>query len=229
VLYANKNGNNRSLYNGVYGGKAFQPRLGFAYTPEMLGGRTVLRGAFTISSYLEGTGTNLRLPMNPPFTPVELDTKYFNAALPGSTASDGIIVPSVTDPTCADLSCFKGSIVRMWDPNVQPAISDQWNLTIQHQFWGDTTFQIGYVGQRGTHLMVPMPYAQKVSLPNTACATPPCTASSLYLAGNKTLQSEVSQISGTASIGNMMYNALQMVLQKQMSHGLQYQVAYTYS
>jgi hypothetical protein len=27
----------------------------------------------------------------------------------------------------------------------------------------------------------------------------------------------------------MMYNALQMVLQKQMSHGLQYQVAYTYS
>ncbi|MGB7848860.1 MAG: carboxypeptidase regulatory-like domain-containing protein, partial [Candidatus Acidiferrum sp.] len=227
--FANKNGNSRALYNGVYGGKAFQPRLGFAWTPERLGGHTVVRGAFTISSYLEGTGTNLRLPMNPPFTPVELDTKYFNAALPGSLASDGIIVPPVTDPTCADLSCYKGGLMRLWDPNVQPAISDQWNLTIQHQFWGNTTFQIGYVGQRGTHLMVPMPYAQKQSLPNSACATAPCTAPSLYLAGNPTLQNEVSQISGTASNGNMMYHALQMVLQKQMSSGLQYQVAYTYS
>jgi Carboxypeptidase regulatory-like domain/TonB dependent receptor len=229
VEFAGKNGNSRALYKGVYGGKDFQPRLGFAWTPAMLGGHTVLRGAFTISSYLEGTGTNLRLPTNPPFTPVELDTKYYNMALPTTTASDGIIVPPVTDPTCADLSCYNGAIIRLWDPNVQPAISDQWNLTIQHQFWGNTTFQIGYVGQRGTHLMVPMPYAQKVSLPNSACGAPPCTAPSLYLAGNPTLQNEVSQVSGTASVGNMMYNALQMVLQKQMSSGLQYQVAYTYS
>jgi hypothetical protein len=229
VELANQNGNSRALYNGVYGAKALQPRIGFAWTPERLGGHTVLRGAFTISSYLEGTGTNLRLPMNPPFTPVELDTKYFNMALPTTTASDGIIVPPVTDPTCADLSCYKGGLIRVWDPNVQPAIDDQWNLTIQHQFWGNTTLQVGYVGQRGTHLMVPMPYAQLQSLPNSACATPPCTAPSLYFAGNPTLQSNVSQASGTASNGNMMYHALQVVLQKQMSHGLQYQVAYTYS
>ena len=51
---------------------------------------------------------------------------------------------------------------------MQPAIADQWNLTIQHQFWNDTTFQIGYVGQKGTHLMVPFDYAQRV-LPNSSC------------------------------------------------------------
>ena len=27
----------------------------------------VVRGAYTISSFMEGTGTNLRLPLNPPF------------------------------------------------------------------------------------------------------------------------------------------------------------------
>ena len=43
------------------------PNLGFAYTPHGLGNKVVLRGAYTISSYLEGTGTNLRLPLNPPF------------------------------------------------------------------------------------------------------------------------------------------------------------------
>ena len=34
--------------------------------------RRLLRGAYTISSYLEGTGTNLRLARNPPFTPTEV-------------------------------------------------------------------------------------------------------------------------------------------------------------
>ena len=61
----------RGLYNGTYGVRDFQPRIGFAWTPAMLGGKTVFRGAYSISSYLEGTGTNLRLPINPPFTPAE--------------------------------------------------------------------------------------------------------------------------------------------------------------
>jgi hypothetical protein len=117
----------------------------------------------------------------------------------------------------------------MWDPNVQPAISQQWNLSVQHQVSNSLTAQIGYVGQHGTHLMVPMPYLQKQLLPNSACATPPCTSPSLYLAGNPAFQSDISQVSGTASVGNMKYNALQAVLQKRYTGGLQYQVAYTYS
>ena len=47
--------------------------FGFAWSPNALGGKTVIRGAFTISSYLEGTGTNLRLTQNPPFTPPQVE------------------------------------------------------------------------------------------------------------------------------------------------------------
>jgi hypothetical protein len=133
------------------------------------GDDTVLRGAFTISSYLEGTGTNLRLPLNAPFSPAEFLTQYQNVALPGTTASDGIIPPppSGTGSSClVDLACYKGVLFRIWDSNVQPAISDQWNLTAQHQFGWNTTLQVGYVGQRTTHLMVPMPYLQERLLPN---------------------------------------------------------------
>ena len=36
IQYANQDGASRALYNGTYGGKDFQPRIGFAYTP---GGR----------------------------------------------------------------------------------------------------------------------------------------------------------------------------------------------
>ena len=79
---AGQNGASRALYNGFYGGRDFQPRIGFAWTPAMMGGRTVVRGAFTISSYMEGTGTNLRLPLNPPFTPAEINATYNNLPLP---------------------------------------------------------------------------------------------------------------------------------------------------
>jgi hypothetical protein len=185
----------------------------------MLGTHTVIRGAFTISSYLEGTGTNLRLAQNPPFTPAQLDTHFNNTALPGSNTTDGI-PPTPPSGSCANFSCFAGAILNLWDPNVQPAIDDQWNLAIQHQFWGDTTFQIGYVGQRGTHLMVPFSYTQRELLPDDTCATMhppvtnpptapvPCTAPSPFFAKNPTFYNTLSTVTGgTQSNGNVSHNS----------------------
>ncbi len=236
---AGKNGASRGLYRGFYGGRDFQPRIGFAWTPAMLGDHTVVRGAYTISSYLEGTGTNLRLTLNPPFTPAEINALYNNVPLPLTNTTDGI-AGSATSASCDPpaYACYARAFLRVWDPDVQPAIAQQWNLTIQHQLGNDTTFQIGYVGQKGTHLMVPFDYAQRMLLPNSSCATPPCTAPSPYFANNPTLYTvlgnpaqngEGATVSGTRSNGNMEYNSLQAVLQKQMTHGLQGQVAYTFS
>ena len=183
VQLANQNGASRSLYNGVYGGKDFQPRLGFAWTPAgRFGGKTVVRGAFTISDYLEGTGTNLRLPLNPPFdggasAGGEFQTQYVTTGsttypLPLTTASQGIIAPPPTGLACPDYACFSGAVLRLWDPNVQPAISDQWNLTVQHQFGSNTTLQVGYVGQVGNHLMVPFYYGQSSHSPTVLAERP---------------------------------------------------------
>ena len=233
---AGQNGASKALYNGTYGGKDFQPRIGFAWTPSVLGDHTVIRGAFTISSYMEGTGTNLRLTLNPPFTPAEINANYSGLALPSTNATDGI-VGSAGSASCdaPAYACYAGDLFRVWDPKVQPAVADEWNFTVQHQFAGNTTVQVGYVGQRGTHLMVPFDYAQRVLLPNSSCATPPCTAPSPYFAANPTLYSVLGNggpgatVSGTKSNGTMRYNSLQAVVQKQMTHGLQYQVAYTLS
>jgi Carboxypeptidase regulatory-like domain len=228
VELANQNGASRSLYNGFYGGRDFEPRIGFAYTPSFIS-HTVVRGAFTISSYLEGTGTNLRLPQNPPFRPAQLNTVYNNLALPGSTTSDGI-PPTPPSGSCLNYSCFKGAILDLWDPNVQPAIDDQWNLSVQHQFGGNTSVALGYVGQRAVHLMVPFSYTQRELLPNSDCGKPPCTAASPFFAANPTFYNTIAtQTGGTQSNGTMMYNSLQAVLQKEVGHGLQYQVSYTYS
>ena len=221
---------------GSYGPKDLQPRLGFAYTPGWSGGHTVFRGAFTISDYLEGTGTNLRLPINAPFNGGataggEFQTVYQNQALPSTTASDGLIAPPPTGLACPNLSCFTGQIFRLWDQNVQPAIDDQWNLTVQHQFHGETTLQVGYVGQTAYHLMVPFSYGQLEVAPAGSCAKAPCTDPSPFFANNPTLGTLIgnTNVSGTQSNGRMTYNALQAVLKKNMGHGLEYQVSYTYA
>ncbi len=59
---AGQNGNSRALYEPYYNG--WEPRIGLAYRA---GERWVFRGGYGITQYMEGTGANLRLPLNPPF------------------------------------------------------------------------------------------------------------------------------------------------------------------
>jgi hypothetical protein len=205
-------GNSRALYNSVYGLPDFQPRIGFAWSPAAMQGKTVVRGAYTISSYLEGTGTNLRLPRNPPFTPAEVGAQYAQATVQ-TEAGPGGALPG---------NPFAGAIMYVWDKTVQPALDQQWNLTLQQEVTPTTTLQVGYVAQKADHLMVPMPYLQK-QLVNGVATTP------FYFNNNPALINVLSNVSGTASVGYMNYNSLQAVLQKRLGHGLQGQVAYTWS
>jgi len=219
VEYPNQSGENCALYNQYNGITNFQPRIGIAWNARK---NTVVRTAYTLSNYLEGTGTNLRLPINPPFAHETFAdytrSQYSSDSVPPSTLSQGFL-PLEANPG----DPFVGAGLRLWDPNVRPAVANQWNFTVQQLFGNSTTLQVGYVGQKTTHLMVPMPYFQSQLLPNGTVAP------SIYLSGNPTLQSEITQISGTASNGNQSYNALQAVLSKRLSEGLEYQVAYTYS
>jgi len=209
--------NCNALYNQYNGWANWQPRIGFAYSPKNTS--FVLRGAYGLSTYLEGTGTNLRLPINPPFaTEHELDYSRLQSGLPGSTLDDGF-----TPFEGASINPLSGATLRIWDPNVRPAVSNQWNLSVQKQFGQTTTFQIGYVGQRTTHLMVPMPYFQSQLLADGTVAP------TRFLEGNPTLLGLIGQVSGTASNGNQTYHALQTVLQKRMGNGLQFSIAYTWS
>jgi hypothetical protein len=98
----------------------------------------------------------------------------------------------------------------------------QWNFTTEYQLPGTNVLTVGYVGQHGTHLAVPMAYFQKRLVNGTVLP-------STYLAGNPALVSEISQISGTESNGNQKYNSLQVGLKKRFTSGLEYQVSYTWA
>ena len=211
-MLAGKDGNSRALYNPYK--KDFQPRVGFAWTPSALGGKTVFRGAYTISSFMEGTGTNLRLPLNPPWN-VENEAIYTGNLTIGSTTDQGLTVLQAKDP-------YKGATIRLWDPNVRPANVQQWSLIVEQQLGQETVLSVGYVGQHGTHLVVPMPYFQ-LQLQPDGTKTP-----SPYLAGNPAL-AVISQISGTESNGNQRYDSLQVTARRRFTKGFEYLLSYTYS
>jgi len=212
-LLAGKDGNSRALYNPFK--KDFQPRVGFAWTPAALGGKTVFRGAYTISSFMEGTGTNLRLPLNPPWN-VENEAIYTGQLTVGSTTDQGLTILQARDP-------YKGATIRLWDPNVRPANVQQWSLILEQQLTRETVITAGYVGQHGTHLVVPMPYFQKQLLPDKT------TKPSPYLAGNPAVASVISQISGTESNGNQRYDSLQVTARRRFTAGFEYLLSYTFS
>jgi hypothetical protein len=211
--------NCNALYNQYNGITNFQPRLGIAWTPG--NGKLVIRTGYTLSNYLEGTGTNLRLPINPPFAH-ENDDNYTTSAysnlLPPSTLAQGFSPFLATGG-----NQYAGVTLRVWDPNIRPAVANQWNFTMQEQLTPSMTVSAAYVGQRTTHLMVPMPYFQSVLNPDGTVSP------TRYLAGNPTLLSEVGQISGTATIGNQSYNSLQVSAQKRLTSGLQFTANYTFS
>ncbi len=215
------NGGSGGLYNTTYGLPDFQPRFGFAWSPARFDGKTVIRGAFTISSYLEGTGTNLRLTQNPPFTPAQVEANNATTGTPFTTESAfASAAPPAGDP-------FQNATMLAWAGTVQPAVAKQWNLTIQQELSKGTTFQIGYVGQATQHLMVPEWLKQGYLNPN-GTVTPSQFAGGTNPDGTLGPNS-FGNVKDTASNGSMNYNALQAVLQQRYSHGLDAQISYTFS
>jgi hypothetical protein len=209
--------NCRALYNSYNGPTNFQPRVGLSWNPG--GKRLVIRASFTNSGFLEGTGTNVRLPLNPPFG-AQQDVQYKATQTP-STLAQGFTIfeGSPLNPATE----FVGASLRLWDPDVRPAVVNQWSATIQYQLSHSATLQVGYVGQRNTHLMVPIIASESILQPDGTHIP------SFYLSGNPILRDEIGLAKITASTAPQDYAGLQVVLQKRLSNGLELQANYTWS
>ncbi len=212
LLLAGQNGNSRALYNPYY--RQFMPRVGLAWTPGILNSRLVVRAGYAITSYMEGTGGNLRLPLNPPFF-FESDVQYAPTGTPGDIRTG-----------FADVSALLGGAqLRAWNPNLRPAFIQQWNFTLEHQFSNTLSLSAGYVGQKGTQLVNPREFNQPLPDPGpTSTWRQIDQRRPLYA-----VQPTWTNISGTDSSSNMFYNALQITGRKRFSKGLEFIGNYTFS
>jgi Carboxypeptidase regulatory-like domain/TonB dependent receptor len=151
---------NKALYNNYLGIGDWLPRVGVSWTPAMFHGKTVVRAGFGISEFMEGGGSNEELTLNVPYGILQ----QTSATTGVGTLSQGFGATLPNPCPVIDQSCYAGQRVRIFDQNFKPAMVNQWNFTIQQQLTNTLTFQIGYVGQKGSHLLNFEDVAQRVGL-----------------------------------------------------------------
>ena len=219
ITIAGQNGASRALYNAFWNG--WMPRVGFAYSPSSLNGKFVVRGGYGITNFLEGTGANLRLTLNPPF--------FSNSSGQQSgTGASGYFPTQQGFPLPTAITTWSGN-VRAWDPNLRPALVQQFNLTTETQLDNNTSLVIAYLGQTGNHLVDPREGNQRHC---PSCPLPITTLSQLapFSASSPNPQiSQISQISYTESKSMMNYNALQVTGRRRFNRGFEFLTNYTWS
>jgi hypothetical protein len=179
---------------------------------------------------------------NPPFI-VAHDANYINLALPGSTLNQGYNNFPSAACTLALLqafspTCLSGVQIHVTNPNLQPAVDQQWNLSIQRQLGKNTSVSIGYVGNKIDHMSDIFILNQKVLVSPGVVAPGPFVQSIVNcnpVAGGADLcpggpgQPAPPQVRLNGSSGIQRYNALQVSVAERPWHGVAFQANYTWS
>ncbi len=219
-------------YNTYKGIDNFQPRLGLAWQPHwnsIWGRNTVIRAAYGISSFMEANGVNNLPYQNPPFIEAH-EVNFFGQALPNSTLSQGFSgfpASACTVATLQSLSpaCIQGATLHLTNPNLQPAVDQQWNLTIQRQMGKNTSISVAYVGNKIDHMSDIFIFNQLRLVSPGVTAPGPFAQSLINCCG----PGNSPTIRFNDSSGIQRYNALQISVAQRAWKGLQFQTNYTWS
>jgi hypothetical protein len=211
MWYGTTKANGRStLQAPVY--NTFLPRVGFSW---LLHGDTTLRGGFGLyaynwsrDTYGAGMGSAFgqqgnRSDQTPNVTPV---------VVLSSSGSNLPYLPATTDP-----AGFNGRQVNYNQYHTPVGGSYQWNLSMQKQIGNDMVAELSYVGSHGHDLPFPVDVNQvpkeKLAPVDTQFRPFP----------------QYQGIQGSTNNAISNYNSLQAVIQKRMTHGLDFNFGYVWS
>jgi hypothetical protein len=244
------------------------PRIGVAWSPMQNQGRIVFRAGgglyynrgeyFTYLSPGAGSGVSgpFGVTQEPPFV---IPTQ----APKGATLSNpfGTTLPNPPTGNPQDFYNYLPNIAGLqngdqtypfgaYDSSNKLPYTENWSLDMQWQVNATTSVTIGYVGNRGRHGVIPIPFNQ----PGIATPQNPINGE-IYSYGyqatdtngnNLTTEPDNTYDGGNTDIrvpyigysvnsvtykanGNSAYDALGAQLQKRFSNGLQFNVSYTFS
>jgi len=213
-------GTNYNTYTGI---DNFQPRLGIAWQPEWLP-NTVFRAAYGVSTYMEGNGVNNMAVVNPPNV-VSRDENNVGLAQPLTTLDQGYasFPPSACDAAALQAfspNCLAGGVtLHATNRGLRPAVDQQWNATVQHQFGRSTTVSAAYVGNKIDHMTDLFLFNQQQILNGVLVPGP--FAQSLVNAGANVRFNDSEAI--------QRYEALEFTISQRAFHGVQLLANYTWS
>lgn len=234
-------------YPGIAGASRYQrdlnwndfgPRIGFAYQATQ---KTVVRGGFGI--------------MYVPITVSLSRTGYLNDT-PMVTSLDGGLTPrdrmsnpfpdGLTPPTGSKdgLLTGIGTAITGQLKDAQRGYTEQWNFTIQHQPWNGWLLEAAWVGNHGVRLFADSRNLNQISDANFArgatlaesvanpfrglVATGPLSGATITRQQSLLPFPQFTGVSGGYSfLNNSIYHALAIKVEKRMSRGLSFLMAYT--
>lgn len=180
---------------------AFAPRLGLSWDP-FSDGKMAIRAGYGVFYDRWGSYSQFGA-FNPPFN-----------------SSVNIFGTSLDNPGGATGTIFAAGLNTALAPWKYPGVQ-KWSLNVQREVAPDTSFSIGYVGTKGTHLLGF--YDMNQGQPNANVANGNISPDSV-----RPYQG-YGQISGYATMFSSNYNALQASLIHRLRNGVSFQASYTYS
>lgn len=239
LVYPGVGGLSRGLTKSSY--RDFGPRFGFAYQATQ---KAVVRGGYGIM-FIPTTGTGYTATGYTRTTPMV--TSIDGGLTPYDTFSNPF--PNGVDkPTGSSLGALTGvgSSVSGQLRNVHRGYSQQWNLTVQYEPWSNWLLEAAWVGNHGTRLLMTSRALDIISDTDLArgselldkvanpfygiiasgpLSTPTVTERQLLLP----YPQFTSVSGGYAFLGNSIYHALALKVEKRFSRGFSVLMAYTAS
>jgi len=233
---------------------AVSPRIGIAYKPARLGGRTVFRAGLGVFYQPYGT-TGVQQPGFSQRTPVvpSQDGYLTTYATLSNPFPLGIQQPV---GAAGGLNTDLGKSVVFFNPDLVQPYAARWTFTIQRQLAANLVLEAGYIGSRSLNLTVnqslnPVPARFLSSSPARDQATINLLTSNVRnpfqdllpgtgLTGSSTTLEQLlrpyPQYTGdnglqvrSTNLGFSSYHALDMRIEQRLSHGVQLLASYTFS
>jgi hypothetical protein len=212
-----------------------EPRIGFAWAP-FSSKNLILRGGYGIcANRISFGGNGVPLTFNPPFTLSAVFTGGANAAaslqhpfpdLPPTSSFPNFVGNMLPGPPFTGNAFLRSASIT--DPDFKESTVQHFDLDLQYQH-KSYVFSLAYAGAKGTHLALGRDNNQPI-LASPSNPVNGLTNNSVDNAPERVPFVGLSPlIFRLESSGNSIYNSLQATLKKDMSHGLQFLAAYTFS